>query len=207
MWRRILSSSSRALYQSFSSKKKDLYCTIHINIEILGVSRTATKAQIKKAYYKLAQAHHPDKNSDPESKDRIAEINGYSCVDVEPMKFCQIKIKEPCMIRLAPLNKILLKALEAKGALEASKMALGAWDSKIYLEIFLGWGVISNNQSTCLRTLWFAFFFNSPNQSMEQKRQFKAIISDSQISKKASLFDMQRFQILTWKTCRKMCSL
>lgn len=74
------------------------------------------------------------------------------------------------MIRLAPLNKILLKALEAKGALEASKMALGAWDSKIYLETFLGWGVISNNQSTCLRTLWFVFFFNSPNQSMEQKR-------------------------------------
>jgi len=32
--------------------------------EILGVEKTATKAQIKKAYRKLAKIHHPDKGGD-----------------------------------------------------------------------------------------------------------------------------------------------
>ena len=41
--------------------------------EVLGVSKTADKKTIKKAYRKLAMKHHPDKGGDPE---KFKEING-----------------------------------------------------------------------------------------------------------------------------------
>ncbi len=42
---------------------------------ILGVPRTATDAEIKRAFRKLAQQWHPDVNRDPEADERFKEIN------------------------------------------------------------------------------------------------------------------------------------
>lgn len=48
--------------------KKDYY-------EILGVSRDATKEEIKRAYRRLALKYHPDKSSDPDAEEKFKEIS------------------------------------------------------------------------------------------------------------------------------------
>lgn len=51
----------------FVANKKDFY-------QVLGLPKTATRAEIKKAYARLAQENHPDKNPDPKSQERFAAI-------------------------------------------------------------------------------------------------------------------------------------
>ena len=55
-------------HRAMATTERDFYL-------VLGVERTATDAEIKRAYRKLAQQWHPDVNADEAAHDRFTEIN------------------------------------------------------------------------------------------------------------------------------------
>ncbi len=59
--------------------------------KILGVSKKASKDEIKKAYRKLAMEYHPDRNRAPGAEERFKEINEAYAVlsgkEIEPTQF------------------------------------------------------------------------------------------------------------------------
>ena len=54
--------------------------------EQLGVSRSATTIEIKKAYRKLANKYHPDRNDTAETKEKFQAIQEAYDVIVDPKK-------------------------------------------------------------------------------------------------------------------------
>jgi curved DNA-binding protein len=54
--------------------------------QVLGVPKTATQADIKKAYRKLARELHPDTNQDPSAEKRFKEANEAHAVLSDPQK-------------------------------------------------------------------------------------------------------------------------
>ncbi|KAK0742209.1 hypothetical protein B0T21DRAFT_346039 [Apiosordaria backusii] len=52
----------------------------------LGVSKSASQSDIKKAYYGLAKKYHPDTNKDPTAKDKFAEIQSAYEILSDPKK-------------------------------------------------------------------------------------------------------------------------
>lgn len=52
----------------------------------LGIAKTATDAEIKKAYRKLAREYHPDVNDAPEAEDRFKRISAAHAVLSDPEK-------------------------------------------------------------------------------------------------------------------------
>lgn len=70
MWNKFLTSSTKAFTRSmytFSQQKpnRDLY-------DVLGVPKSSSQADIKKAYYKLAQKYHPDKNKEAGAQEKFS---------------------------------------------------------------------------------------------------------------------------------------
>jgi len=62
------------------TNKRDYY-------EVLGVKRSATSDEIKRAYRKLAKAHHPDRNpDDPRAEARFKEVQEAYAVLRDPKK-------------------------------------------------------------------------------------------------------------------------
>ncbi|MBC7601546.1 MAG: DnaJ domain-containing protein, partial [Ramlibacter sp.] len=54
--------------------------------KVLGVAKTATEAEIKKAFRKLARKYHPDVSKEADAATRMSELNEANAVLSDPEK-------------------------------------------------------------------------------------------------------------------------
>ena len=86
---------------------------------ILGVSKTATQDEIKKAYKKLARKHHPDLNpNDPDAQRRFQEINEANEVLSDPEKRKKYDCKKRARKRKYSLFLVRFSCIKEKDGVE-----------------------------------------------------------------------------------------
>ena len=62
--------------------------------DILGVPKSASAAEIKSAFRKLAKKYHPDQSKEPRAKERFAEVgSAYEILGDEKKRGCRPKPK------------------------------------------------------------------------------------------------------------------
>ena len=65
----------RSMYRNSTQERNFSVVAMGKNYyQILGVERSASADEIKKAYRKMALKYHPDKNQDPDAEERFKEI-------------------------------------------------------------------------------------------------------------------------------------
>lgn len=90
---------------------------------ILGIERTATQHEIKKAYRRFAFEHHPDRNEgDPSAEERLKEINEAYAVLCDPELREQYHTFGPRGFRRRHLSEDILERFRRSPAFHEAAM-------------------------------------------------------------------------------------